>query len=84
MPRLFSAIEIPVDIAERLAGLRGGIDGARWVDPDNYHITLRFIGDVDGTTAERFSEALAKVECAPFTLNLDGLGSFGRGRPRAV
>lgn len=84
MPRLFSAIEIPVDIAERLAGLRGGIDGARWVDPDNYHITLRFIGDVDGTTAERFSEALAKVACAPFSLTLDGLGSFGRGRPRAV
>ena len=84
MPRLFSAIEIPGEIADRLAGLRGGIDGARWVDPENYHITLRFIGDVDGTTAERFSEALAKVECASFALTLDGLGSFGRGRPRAV
>ncbi len=64
--------------------LKGGLEGARWVDPDNYHITLRFIGDVDGATAERFSDALAQITAAPFTLFLDGIGSFGRGRPRAL
>ncbi len=84
MPRLFSGIEIPPALAERLAGLRGGLEGARWVEPENFHITLRFIGDVDGVTAERFSEALSAVECAPFDVTLDGLGSFGRGRPRAL
>lgn len=84
MPRLFSGLEIPREIADRLAMLKGGIEGARWVDPDNYHITLRFIGDVDGATAERFSQALAQISAAPFTLALDGVGSFGRGRPRAV
>jgi len=84
MPRLFSGIEIPVETRERLAVLRGGLDGARWVDPQNYHITLRFIGDVDGSTAERYAEALADIVAPPFSLILDGLGSFGRGRPRAV
>jgi 2'-5' RNA ligase len=84
MPRLFSGLEIPSEIAERLAMLRGGLEGARWVEPDNYHITLRFIGDVDGAMAERFSEALGQIEADAFSLTLDGLGNFGRGRPRAV
>lgn len=84
VPRLFSGIEIPADVVERLAALRGGLDGARWVEPENYHITLRFIGDVDGTTAERFSEALNGIKVPAFSVTLDGLGSFGRGRPHAV
>lgn len=84
MPRLFSGLEIPGEIAERLAMLKGGLEGARWVDPENYHITLRFIGDVDGATAERYSEALGQIEADAFSLTLDGLGNFGRGRPRAV
>jgi 2'-5' RNA ligase len=84
MPRLFSGLEIPHEVAERLVSLRGGLDGARWVEPENYHITLRFVGDVDGATAERFSEALGKIRSDPFTLTLNGLGSFGRGRPRSV
>jgi 2'-5' RNA ligase len=84
MPRLFSGIEIPRDISDRLAMLRGGLEGARWVEPENYHITLRFIGDVDGDTAERFSQALSQISAESFMLTLDGVGSFGRGRPRAV
>jgi len=84
MPRLFSGIEIPAHIAERLAGLRGGLEGARWVERDNYHITLRFAGDVDAVAAERFSQALEQVKSPSFELMLDALGSFGRGRPRAV
>ena len=84
MPRLFSGIEIPSHIAKRLAGLRGGLEGARWVEPENYHITLRFAGDVDAVVAERFSQALERIKSAPFELIFDGLGSFGRGRPRAL
>ncbi len=84
MPRLFSGLEIPAHIAERLAGLRGGLEAARWEERENYHITLRFIGDVDGVAAERFSQALERVKSPSFELTLDGLGSFGRRRPRAV
>jgi 2'-5' RNA ligase len=84
MPRLFSGLEIPREISDRLAMLKGGLDAVRWVEPENYHITLRFIGDVDGATAECFCEALARIRVKQFTLTLDGVGSFGRGHPRAV
>lgn len=84
MPRLFSAIEIPWSTAERLAMLRSGLSGARWIDPENYHLTLRFVGDVDGATARDFTNALGEIELPPFELRLDGLGSFGGNKPRAV
>lgn len=84
MPRLFSAVEIPGSVAERLTLLRAGLSGARWIDPENYHLTLRFIGDVDGATARDFTLSLSKIASAPFELSLNGLGSFGGGKPRAI
>ena len=84
MPRLFSAIEIPWSIAERLAMLRSGLSGARWIDPDYYHLTLRFIGDVDGGTARDFTNALGEIDAKPFELRLNGLDSFGGNKPRAL
>jgi len=84
MPRLFSAIEIPRSIAERLTTLRSGLSGARWIDPENYHLTLRFIGDVNGATARDFTNALGEIDVPPFDLKLRGLGSFGGNKPRAI
>ena len=51
MQRIFTALEIPADVGQELATLRGGLPGARWIDPENYHLTLRFIGDVDDSIA---------------------------------
>lgn len=84
MPRLFSAIEIPRRIAERLTTLRSGLSGARWIAPENYHLTLRFIGDVDGATARDFTNALGEIDLPPFELKLNGLGSFGGNKPRNI
>lgn len=84
MPRLFTAIEIPRSIADRLSMLRAGLHGARWIDPENYHVTLRFIGDVDSQTARDVTDALGQVIAEPFTLKLNGLGSFGGNKPRAM
>ncbi len=52
MPRLFTGVEIPADVGQALGMLRGGLPGARWIDPENYHLTLRFIGDVDDMVAQ--------------------------------
>ena len=52
MPRLFTGLEIPKALGETLSLLRGGLPGARWIDPENYHVTLRFIGDVDDDIAD--------------------------------
>ena len=84
MPRLFTALEVPADIGFSLSLLRGGLPGARWVDPENYHITLRFIGDIDEPTADEIAAALARVDRPRFDLALDGVGAFGSRRPHAV
>ncbi len=84
MPRLFTALEIPADIAQSLAMLRGGLPGARWIDPENYHLTLRFLGDIDDLLAREAASVLAGVSRHPFDVQLEGLSSFGGRRPRAV
>jgi 2'-5' RNA ligase len=84
MPRLFTGLEIPKAVGESLALLRGGLPGARWVDPENYHVTLRFIGDVDDAVAQEVAWLLGKVRRKDFELRLDGLQSFGGRKPRAV
>lgn len=84
MPRLFTAIEIPQDVALSLSMLRGGLPGARWIDPENYHITLRFIGDVDRMTAVEIANSLARLEREAFDLRLVGLDAFGGNKPHSV
>jgi 2'-5' RNA ligase len=51
---------------------------ATWVDPENYHVTLRFLGDIDprSTAALRELAVAAARECAPFELSLQTLGAF--------
>ncbi|HVY21433.1 MAG TPA: RNA 2',3'-cyclic phosphodiesterase [Bauldia sp.] len=84
MPRLFTGIEIPEHIAERLAFLRGGLVGARWIDTQNYHLTLRFIGDVDMNVAEEAADGLARVRRSAFPLRFTGLGALGTRKHHAV
>lgn len=84
MPRLFTGVEIPPDIGQALASLRGGLPGARWIDPENYHLTLRFIGDVDDMTAHEIASMLGRIKRGAFELRLEGLNSFGGRKPRAV
>lgn len=84
MPRLFTGLELPADVIEELAVLRGGIPGARWIDPENYHLTLRFIGDIDGGLAREIAGGLAEIRTAPFEISLKGVGYFGNRKPRNV
>jgi 2'-5' RNA ligase len=84
MPRLFTGLEIPSGIGQALSMLRGGLPGARWITPDNYHLTLRFIGDVDDVVAQEVALMLGRVRRGPFELHLEGLTSFGGRKPRAV
>lgn len=84
MPRLFTALEIPRNVAMSLSLLRGGIPGARWIDVENYHITLRFIGDVDGRTADEIVDRLDRIDRPEFQATLTGIGSFGSKKPHSV
>jgi 2'-5' RNA ligase len=84
MPRLFTGVEIPADVGQALGMLRGGLPGARWIDPENYHLTLRFIGDVDDMVAQEVALMLGRVKRGAFDLYLEGLMPFGGRKPRAV
>ena len=84
MPRLFTGLEIPAEIGQSLSNLRGGLPGARWIDPENYHVTLRFIGDIDGMSANEIASLLFRINRKPFDVALQGLSSFGGKKPRAV
>jgi 2'-5' RNA ligase len=84
MPRLFTALEIPREAALSLSLLRGGLPGARWIDVENYHITLRFIGDVEGHVADEVADALDRVRRSSFSLTLSGVGAFGGKKPHSI
>ena len=85
MIRLFVALGMPEALGVRLSGLRGQIPDARWVPPENYHITLRFIGEVDETAAADIDTALARVEAFSFEISVGGAGHFeSRGRVRSL
>src|ERR1041384_8106594 len=84
MPRLFAGLEIPAEIGHTLSGLRGGLPGTRWIDPENYHVTLRFIGDIDGISANEIAYLMARIERRPFKVEIRGLTSFGGKNPRPI
>jgi len=77
MLRLFVGIALPPEIKLRLSLLCAGVPGARWVDPGNYHLTLRFIGEVDEGLASDIDEALARIHAPRFDVALAGVGHFG-------
>jgi 2'-5' RNA ligase len=78
--RLFVALSLPETLRSRLCGLCSGLPGARWVAPENLHLTLRFIGEVDGREAEDIDAALSALRFPRFPLTLSGVGEFGDGR----
>ena len=84
MPRLFTGLEIPPDIAFALDLMRGGVWGARWIARDSFHITLRFIGDIEDGLAHEIADALDGVVARPFRIKLKGVGTFGGNKPHAL
>lgn len=84
MIRLFAAVEIPEAIRLRLSLLQGGIVGARWTPPENIHLTLRFIGEVDEATANDIDEVLSDLRAPAFDLTMKGVGEFGGKEARSL
>jgi 2'-5' RNA ligase len=78
--RLFIAITLPDSERGRLAALANGLPGARWISQDNLHMTLRFLGELDGGEASDVDAALAQISVPGFTLGLEGISHFGEGR----
>lgn len=77
MLRLFVGIDLPPELKLQLSLLCAGVPGAKWVDPGNYHLTLRFIGEVDEGVAEDIDDALQQIRAPCFDVTLATVGHFG-------
>jgi 2'-5' RNA ligase len=82
--RLFVALALPDEVAGSLQFLQSGVPGARWSTRDQLHVTLRFIGDVDGPAATAVDDALSTVRAPAFHLILKDVGQFGGKNPTAL
>jgi 2'-5' RNA ligase len=84
MLRLFVGIDFPPELKLQLSLLCAGIAGAKWIDPGNFHLTLRFIGEVGEDVAADIDEALSRLRARRFELRLGGVGVFGGDKLRTL
>ncbi|MEQ8602755.1 MAG: RNA 2',3'-cyclic phosphodiesterase [Marivibrio sp.] len=77
MVRLFVALPVSDAVAESLRVICNGLPGARWVPPENFHVTLRFIGEIDHGLAHDVHDSLARIDAPALELEIDGLDWFG-------
>jgi 2'-5' RNA ligase len=84
MIRLFVALTLPEALKQRLSLLGGGVPGARWISPEQMHVTVRFIGEVDNAMAADIADALDQVRVPAFDLRLHGVGQFGDRKPHSL
>ena len=85
MLRLFVGIGFPPELKLQLSFLCSGVPGAKWVDPGNFHLTLRFIGEIGEDVAADIDDALSRVRARRFTLQIAGTGVFSGGdKPRSL
>ncbi|NQT12237.1 MAG: RNA 2',3'-cyclic phosphodiesterase [Planctomycetes bacterium] len=89
--RTFVAVKLDsavcANAAELIEEFRSAGADARWVDPENLHVTLKFLGDVDAREVHEVCRAVedAVGEATPFELEIRGAGAFPNAeRPRTV
>jgi RNA 2',3'-cyclic 3'-phosphodiesterase len=81
MHRLFVGLRPPAPVRAHLHVAMAGVPGARWQDDEQLHLTLRFIGEVDGAAAEDIAAGLSQVTASLPPLTVAGIGRFDvRGR----
>jgi 2'-5' RNA ligase len=83
--RLFVSIELPESVTQTLARLDPEVRGVRWLDPQQMHLTLAFLGNVSTETQEMLTEKLQAIAWKAFFLPLAGLGTFpSKGWPKII
>jgi 2'-5' RNA ligase len=85
MPRLFIGLDLPANVDDHLELMSCGLPGARWEGRDKLHLTLLYLGEVDGRVHREVIDALGKLRSPRFEMTLKGIGVFPpRGAPTSV
>ncbi|WP_422074581.1 RNA 2',3'-cyclic phosphodiesterase [Tranquillimonas rosea] len=84
MTRAFVALPIPEPLIGRLVTLSQMLPLKRRVPPENYHVTLAFLGDVTDMQLDDLHDALLPIRSAPFGLTLTPPALFGGEKPRVI
>ena len=74
--RLFVAIDPPDAVRAVLAEIPERLSGVSWTPPEQYHLTLRFIGEVEEERLAGIESALGQVRVEPFLIGVEGVGTF--------
>ena len=89
--RTFIAIEVPRAIQDKISSLQDALkkEGGKisWVKPENIHLTLKFLGNVEESKIDQIGEALTKAaeRITPFNMIVKGTGAFpDMRRPRVI
>jgi 2'-5' RNA ligase len=85
MTRLFFGLDLPPEVDSHLELMSSGVPGARWEGRDKFHLTLRYIGEVDGRVHREIVDAVTGLSSPPFEMTLKGIGIFPpRGAPTSL
>lgn len=80
--RLFVGLALSEEARQRLERLtlrlRAAEDGLRWASPEQWHVTLVFLGSVESERSAELLRELGKVRSAAVSIEIDGLGTFDR------
>lgn len=83
--RIFIAIPLPDDLKQSLAELQTSIDGIRWQQPTQMHLTLKFLGEISQQKLDALLKALDSIEQKKFKLMVEGWGTFPKeGVPKVI
>jgi 2'-5' RNA ligase len=84
MQRLFTGISLPATTRLDLKFMQHGLDGAKWIEPSDFHITLSFVGDVENRVSRELALELSRQQSEAFTLKLQSIDVFGSKKPHAI
>lgn len=82
--RLFVAVDAPAPVRAALDALPERLRGVTWTPAHQYHLTVRFMGDVELARLDAIAGALATIHVEPFILPVVTVGTFPPGRPPRV
>lgn len=85
MSRLFFGLDLPPEVDSHLDLMSSGVPGARWEGRDKFHLTLLYLGEVDGGVQRAVVDAMTGLRSPPFEMTLKGVGIFPpRGEPKSL